>query len=99
MTGGERKRAEAEERLAAEHPEQQMRRREFLGRTAALAGAAGLASVLPAEALVREAAKKQVQRALPDRRNLPLDHVIVLMMENRSFDHYFGWHPDADARN
>jgi hypothetical protein len=21
----------------------------------------------------------------------PIDHVIVLMMENRSFDHYFGW--------
>ena len=21
------------------------------------------------------------------------------MMENRSFDHYFGWHPDADGRN
>ena len=24
---------------------------------------------------------------------------VVLMMENRSFDHYFGWHPKADARN
>ena len=21
------------------------------------------------------------------------------MQENRSFDHYFGWHPNADARN
>ena len=21
------------------------------------------------------------------------------MMENRSFDHYFGWHPKADGKN
>src|SRR2546423_8742998 len=76
-----------------------MPRREFLARTAALAGAAGLASVLPAEALVREAAKNQVKRALPSPSNMPIDHIVVLMMENRSFDHYFGWHPDADARN
>src|SRR5206468_7453641 len=25
----------------------------------------------------------------------PIDHVIVLMMENRSFDHYFGWRTDT----
>jgi phospholipase C len=99
MTERERKRAEAEERFASEHPEQHMRRRDFLARTAALAGMAGLASVLPAEALVHQAAKQQVRRALPDPRNMPLDHIVVLMMENRSFDHYFGWHPDADAKN
>ena len=29
--------------------------------------------------------------------SLPIDHFVVLMMENRSFDHYFGWLPDADA--
>ena len=27
-----------------------------------------------------------------------IDHVIVLMMENRSFDHYLGWLPGADGR-
>ena len=32
------------------------------------------------------------------RANLPIDTFVVLMMENRSFDHYFGWHPDADAQ-
>ena len=26
------------------------------------------------------------------------DHVVVLMMENRSFDHYFGWLPGADGK-
>jgi phospholipase C len=27
-----------------------------------------------------------------------IDHVVVLMMENRSFDHYLGWLPGADGR-
>ena len=75
-----------------------MRRREFLARTAALAGAAGLATMLPADTLVAEAAKRQ-RRAFPSPNNLPIDTFVVLMMENRSFDHYFGWHPDADSEN
>jgi phospholipase C len=85
-------------RLAAEYPDEHMRRREFLARTASLAGAAGLATVLPADALVAEAARRQVGASLPSPRNLPIDTFVVLMMENRSFDHYFGWHPEADGR-
>lgn len=27
-----------------------------------------------------------------------VDHIIVVMMENRSFDHFLGWHPTADGR-
>ena len=27
-----------------------------------------------------------------------IDHVIVVMMENRSFDHLLGWLPNADAK-
>ena len=34
------------------------------------------------------------RRALPSPRNLPIDTFVVLMMENRSFDHYFGWVPE-----
>ena len=30
---------------------------------------------------------------------MPIDTFVVLMMENRSFDHYFGWHPNADGKN
>src|SRR5271155_729544 len=26
-------------------------------------------------------------------------HVVILMMENRSFDHFLGWLPDADGRH
>ena len=38
---------EAEERFREEHPEPYYRRREFLAKTAALAGLAGAASMLP----------------------------------------------------
>jgi phospholipase C len=72
-----------------------LRRREFLARTAALAGLAGLTS-LPAGTLIAEAARAQAT-ALPSPRNLPLDHVVVVMMENRSFDHYLGWLEGADG--
>ena len=27
-----------------------------------------------------------------------IEHVVVLMMENRSFDHFLGWLPRADGR-
>ena len=80
-----------------------LRRREFLGRTAALAGSASLAGWLSADELLAAAVRNTRRRrrypALPAPRNLPLDTFVVLMMENRSFDHYFGWHPRADARN
>jgi phospholipase C len=93
-------RDEAEERSEAEHPEEFWRRRDFLARTAAIAGVAGLASVLPADTLTSLAAKQQVRRhRFPSARNMPLDTVVVLMMENRSFDHYFGSFPGADGRN
>jgi phospholipase C len=90
--------AEAE-RLEATAPEATLRRREFLAHTAALAGAAGMAGLLPAETLAAEAARRGARRRLPKPANLPIDTFVVLMMENRSFDHYFGWHAKADARN
>ncbi len=70
------------------------------GRTAALAGGASLATALPLDTLVSAAARSQAKRKpLPSPGDMPLDTIVVLMMENRSFDHYFGWHPDADAKN
>jgi phospholipase C len=89
---------EASERLEAAAPEAALRRRDFLGRTAALAGGASLASILPADALV-SAAARATRYPLPSPSEMPLDTFVVLMMENRSFDHYFGWHPEADAKN
>jgi phospholipase C len=87
------------ERLEAEAPDDYLRRREFLQRTAMAAGlATGLSVVLPSETLVAEAARQQRRRPLPAPRNLPIDTFVVLMMENRSFDHYLGWLPNADGR-
>jgi phospholipase C len=36
--------------------------------------------------------------SLPAPTDAPLDTVVVMMMENRSFDHFLGWLPDADGR-
>src|SRR5262245_65732156 len=36
-------------------------------------------------------------RAQPDSARAHIDHVIVVMMENRSFDHMLGWLPGADG--
>jgi phospholipase C len=71
-------------------------RREFLERTAYTAGLAGAATLLPAGTLIAEAAKQQAA-PLPSPRNLPIDHFVIVMMENRSFDHYFGWLRNADG--
>ncbi|MDB5975849.1 MAG: hypothetical protein JWR07_2609 [Nevskia sp.] len=35
---------------------------------------------------------------LPDPKDSGIDHIVVVMMENRSFDHYFGWLPGAEGR-
>jgi len=76
----------------------QATRREFLERTAYAAGMAGLGAALPANAILAEAAASAARGSgLPSPRNLPIDHFVVLMMENRSFDHYFGWVAEADA--
>jgi len=58
-----------------------------------------MAGALPAGTLIAEAAHAQARRNLiPAPRNVEIDHFVVLMMENRSFDHYFGWlGADADA--
>jgi len=62
-------------------------RRQFVGSAAAVAGAAGLAGALPAS-LARAAA------TAPRRFDLSqVKHLVFLMQENRSFDHYFGTYP------
>ena len=85
---------------AAAH-DSELSRRDFLERTAFAAGLAGAAS-LPAGAILTEAAQAtQRWSGLPQPRNVPIDHFVLLMMENRSFDHYFGWlhgHVDGSQR-
>ena len=68
-------------------------RRDFLRRAASVPAAA-LASALPN-------AKSQIQAAnalLPEPGLSGIEHVVVVMMENRSFDHLLGWMPNANGR-
>jgi phospholipase C len=37
-------------------------------------------------------------RTLPAPENSGIDHVVLVMMENRSFDHFLGWLPGANGR-
>jgi len=59
-------------------------RRRLLGTAAGAAGAAAAASVLPPN-LRRALAETPKPGSLKD-----IEHVVILMQENRSFDHYFG---------
>jgi phospholipase C len=87
------------ERFEQNAPDDALRRRDFLQRLAVAAGvAAGLGTVLDPDTLVAGVARRQNRTALPGPRNLPVDTFVVLMMENRSFDHYLGWLPGADGR-
>jgi phospholipase C len=66
-------------------------RRQFLRQTAASAGALAVGGRTIARAV-------QSAVTLPAPAESGIDHVIVLMMENRSYDHYFGWIKKADGR-
>jgi phospholipase C len=68
-------------------------RRRFITSAAALAGAAGVAGVLP-ENLARAATASPGHGSLSQ-----IKHVVYVMMENRSFDHYFGTFPGARGFN
>jgi phospholipase C len=74
-----------------------IRRREFLTGLGSVAGLTGLRS-WNLEAAPRAASFWQVERALPDPTASGIEHIVVVMMENRSFDHLLGWLPGADGR-
>jgi phospholipase C len=87
------------ERWEAADREGYLRRRDFLQRTAVTAGLAASAGLmLGPETLIAEAARMQRRTPLPNPRDLPIDTFVVLMMENRSFDHFAGWFPGADGK-
>jgi phospholipase C len=70
-------------------------RRQFLsaaGLAGAGAAAAGVAGPLLADA------GAVATPALPPPNQSGIDHIVVVMMENRSFDHFLGWLPGADGK-
>jgi len=70
-----------------------LNRRTFVASAAAVAGAAGLAGVLP-ENLARAATRNPRDFDLSQ-----VKHLVFQMQENRSFDHYFGAFPGARGFN
>ena len=41
--------------------------------------------------------ESQTANALPDPSNSGIEHIVFVMMENRSFDHYLGWLQELTA--
>src|SRR5207249_3420573 len=71
-------------------------RRTFLTTAATAAGSVALGcSDRPIIAPTRA---QLIGGLLPDPAASGIEHVIVFMMENRSFDHFLGWLPGADGR-
>jgi phospholipase C len=67
-----------------------MNRRDFIRRTLTLGGAAVLGTRVPGLAAVgRRIPGGSILDLAPS--SAPIDTIVVLMMENRSFDHYLGW--------
>src|ERR1700689_4190969 len=61
-------------------------RREFLRRSASMLGAATSLALLPASIRRALAISADVQTGTIQ----DIKHIVILMQENRSFDHYFG---------
>jgi phospholipase C len=70
-------------------------RRDFLRKSAGWAAAAAIAGSLPRSSF---AAPKKNKKPLPSPNKSGIEHFVIVMMENRSFDHLLGWLPGADGR-
>jgi phospholipase C len=71
-------------------------RRDFLRGAAGLSGMAAFTNLdLRGR---RDDDDDEDERRLPPPEQSGIDHVVVVMMENRSFDHLLGWLPEADGR-
>jgi phospholipase C len=72
----------------------ELNRRQFItGAAVTVAGTLGL-SAMGAGSV----AATRFPAALPPPEQSGIDHIVVVMMENRSFDHYLGWLPGADGK-
>ena len=71
-------------------------RRQFLRGTAGASAGLALSRWLPSSGVAAPAEK--TKKVLPNPNKSGIEHVVVVMMENRSFDHLLGWLPGADGR-
>src|SRR5712691_9883353 len=74
-----------------------VKRRDFLRGAAAASGAALLGRAAPSVGAGVLTDDKGLSSLPPPQRS-GIEHIVVVMMENRSFDHYLGWLPNADGR-
>ncbi len=73
-------------------------RREFVKGAIGASGVALLGGKLGSPGLTSGVFRNHRHPGLPDPRHSGIEHVVVVMMENRSFDHILGWLPGADGR-
>src|SRR4030088_1677098 len=76
-------------------------RRQALVHLAGIAGALALTGSTPlgssAQSLFGNNADDDERDELPPPATSGIEHIVVVMMENRSFDHFLGWLPGADG--
>src|SRR5882762_1459836 len=70
-------------------------RRELVKNLTLASGAAALGASWP---LSKTTSARTTLPNLPNPGNSRIDHVVVVTMENRSFDHFLGWLPNADGK-
>ena len=73
-------------------------RRQFLQRMAAALSGAALLPKLPGAKALAQQVELSSHQPLPRPGESGIDHLVVVMMENRSFDHLFGWIRNADGK-
>src|SRR2546428_8781561 len=71
-------------------------RRTFLTTAATAAGSVALGC--SDHPMIAPTRAQRIGGLLPDPASSGIEHVVVFMMENRSFDHLLGWLPSADGR-
>jgi len=79
-----------EQRRRVQLGREKLTRRRFL---TGLAGMAAMQSLVPGALAQMQAAGD----VLPDPAQSGIEHVVLVMMENRSFDHFLGWLPGANG--
>ena len=72
-------------------------RRDFLRGAAGASGAALLGRSARSDSVGRRPQDEGLS-SLPSPEASGIQHIVVVMMENRSFDHFLGWLPNADGR-
>lgn len=75
-------------------------RRKFLEGLGIVSGGALLGSLidLPGFKTLAQELEELAGKPLPRPEDSGIDHLVVVMMENRSFDHLFGWIPGANGK-